>query len=296
MHNQKAKFSLIILLSFFIVSTFAQRILTDCDSIIIPGPKLFSEVYKLDDPRLKQIKISTSTPESVTGKPKNFWGNLAGGLFTLTSGISTTSSEEDIWVTEDKLEAGNDGYTWGVHLFFPGEFSKVRNRVENDDGSKSTETEKSVSVNWDNGANGLIMENGDTIGRFSLSTDFQSDKEGQVWLQRIKDESQWVSEKLKKSEPGGMYDDYVVFGNLRGKNFDIITNGKLHKSVIFIDDKVVAVFQGPPVVSILGKKNKITPYLLLDRSFEESGKIDIFRLALLNRLLDKRVSVENFSL
>ena len=93
-----------------------------------------------------------------------------------------------------------------------------------------------------------------------------------------------------------MYDDYVVFGNLRGKNFDVITCGNLHKSVIFIDDKVVAVFQGPPIVSVLRKKNKIIPYLLLDKSFEDSRKIDILRLALLNRLLDKRVSVENFSL
>jgi hypothetical protein len=296
MRNQKTKLSFLFILSLFVVNTFAQKILTDYDSIVIPGPKFFTEVYKLDDSRLKQIKIVTRAPESVTGKQKNFWGNLAGGLFTLTTGISTSSSDEDIWVTEDRLEAGNDGYSWGIHLFFPGEFSKVRNRVENDDGSKSTETEKSVSVNWDNGANGLIMENGDTIGRFSLSTDFQSDGEGRRWIQRIEDESGWVREKLKKSEPGGMYDDYVVFGNLRGKNFDVITCGNLHKSVIFIDDKVVAVFQGPPVVSILGKKNKITPYLLLDKSFEDSGKIDVFRLALLNRLIDKRVSVENFSL
>ncbi|MFH1049415.1 MAG: hypothetical protein V1779_00630 [bacterium] len=264
------------------------------DSIPINKPRALKSLYQINHPKLNQISLKEKAPKEAFKAPNKFLGNFSGGAVTLLTGITTSSSTESIWMKEDELVANNTEFNWNVQLYFPGMFEKTRERVKNDDGSTSLSTEKGIYVDWRNGADGIIFEKSDTIGRFALKTNFTSEKEIQNWLSRIDSESRVGI--AKPYSYGNIPEDYnfAITGILRNQNFSIISSGKTFRSVIFIENKPIAIFQSDPNQIVLGKKNKPAVYLLSNKP-ATIDQTDLFRLSMLSRLVSKTIAVDYFA-
>ena len=185
MHNGNLKLYLAVLLSFLTISLSGQKILPEYDSLPMQNRRFNKDVYLFNHETLKEVSIKGKTPKSVLPLKKNFWGNIALGSVTLLSGIITESNDESLWMSESELSANDINYNWKVDLFFPGTYVKSRERIRNDDGSWSVATDKGLYVDWSNGAYGLIIEKGDTVGGFSLVTNLDSDPESLRWLTMV---------------------------------------------------------------------------------------------------------------
>ncbi len=281
--------------SMVIINAYSQRILSEYDSISISKPKIFKDTYHLNHSILSEITVVKRKPKPAADIPKGFWGNLTGGAFTLLTGVITTASDSSLWMTTNELTANDSEYNWNVLLFFPGELKKSRERVKNDDGSSSVETEKWLEVDWSKGAYGLIFEKNDTIGRFSMATNLQSEPESLNWLSRLEKESTAIRSKLEKHELFQMYYDFNISGSFYGKSFTVISSGSNYKSIILIDNIPHAIFQSKPDILFIGKKNRIEPYLLINKTLSGNMEIDLFRLSMLSRLIAKTIDEDAYS-
>ena len=296
MHNHNVKIYLAVLLSFLTISLSGQKILPEFDSLPMQNRQFNKDVYTFNHETLKEVSVSSKTPKSVLPQQKNFWGNLARGSLTLFSGIITEAIDESLWMTENELSANDKNYNWKVELFFPGTYVKSRERVRNDDGSWSVDTEKGLYVDWNNGAYGLIIEKGDTIGGFSLDTNPGSDRESQRWLTMVNSDGKRVHTIIKKYEPLKMNHDFVVRGIIREKNFLLVTSGSHYRSIVLIENMPVAVFQNSPNFIIIRKKDRIYPYLLSNIELNDFEMIDLIRLVMFNCLIANSTRVEVYDM
>lgn len=296
MKNVYGKYCLTVLFSSVVIfNAFPQRILSEYDSIPISKPRMIKDTYHLSHPILNEITVVKGKPKPAADIPKNFWGNLTEGTFTLLTGVNTTASDSSLWMSNNELTGNDTEYTWKVLLFFPGELRKSRERVKNDDGSSSVETEKWLEVDWSKGAYGLIFEKSDTIGRFTMVTNLQSDSESLNWLSRLENESTALRSKLEKYGLGQMNYDFNISGSFYGKSFTIISSGSIYKSIILVEDIPHAIFQSKPDIIFVGKKNRIEPYLLINKTLSGNMEVDLFRLSMLSRLIAKTIVEDSYS-
>lgn len=281
----------IVLFSLASINLYGQQIFVEYDSFPIQKPRAFKILYQINHPYLNEISLTEKTPKAAGERPKKFLGNLTEGAFTLLTGFTTSSSDESIWVKEYGLIANNVIYNWQVQLYFPAKFEKTRERVKNDDGSTSVSTEKGIYVDWSKGGDGLIFEKGDTAGRFALITNFVSENEIQDWLARIDSDKRFEPSERSPYSQTPMNYNFALIGILKERSFSIISSGKTFRSVIFIENKPVAIFQGESNQIALGKKNKPSIYLLRDK-ISNIDHSDLFRLSMLIRLVTKLVAVD----
>lgn len=269
-----------------------QSILINPDSIGVKKPKFLKNMYALSQPIEQEITIKTRSPKAESELPGSFFGKMAGGALTLFTGISTSTSEEAFWVMQNELISTNLGQSWSVPLYFEGEYMKTRERVNNDDGSTSLETQRGVSVDWSKGASGFIVEIGDTLGWFNLNTNPHGDSLDLYWLERLRYDGIIEDNKLEKHRGFESYRDLLVKGQLKNYDFVIISNNSLFRTLIIINGVPVAVFQREPNFVILKKKNKVHPYFLLNKDLLENTKMDLIRLGILSSLLFEIVSTD----
>jgi len=208
----------------------------------------------------------------------------------LFTGLNTYSADAGTWVIENELTCLDAAYTWRVPLYISGELIKDRERVKNEDGSTSVVTKKGIQVDWNKGAYGLILERADTLGYFTIVTNLREDTSCGRWLSKLSQEGKATMSKLKFFYPGPGYDFKVVLA-FREKAFSMITNGSYFRSLILVNESPVAIFQSDPHYITLNKKNRLDPYLLLSGSVDEKNKTDLIRLAFLNILFTRCVSV-----
>lgn len=258
----------------------------------ISHPKPMKATYYVTHSRLHDVSLVTKSPDAVDAQPKKILGNLAGGLLTILSGISTSSSEETQWVMRNELNSTDATYAWGVPLFFSGEWTKDRERTRNEDGSYSVETTKGVHVDWRKETYGLLLEQGDTVGGFRLVTDLREDMEGTDWLLALAREGAAATKRLNYFHHGQGY-SFKVEGAIRGRAFSMYTNSNYFRSVIIVEDKPVAVFQCDPDYLAVGKKNRLHPYLLTSRQ-AAAEQTNLIRLAFLNALLARCLDTDFF--
>ncbi len=296
MKTENVKFCFTALLVLAIYISGAQNILVEYDSVPVTKPKIIKDSYFIGHGLLKEITIEKKKPGAATKIPKNIPGNFSGGVFTLLTGISTESSVENIWVIKGELKANPEIYTWQVHLFFHGELVKSRERIRNEDGSSSLETQKGIFINRDKGAFGFILENTDTIGSFNLKTNVESELEDLKWITRLELQSKTVRAKTSKFIPAQMYSDIKIYGFIDNTNFSSYTRGNSFMTVNLIENQPVCVFQSDPDLVILGKKNKINPYLLFDKSLNETEQLNQIRLSILTKFIAKTIDVDFYEM
>lgn len=256
----------------------AQSILSNYDSLPITKAKSSKDVFQLNHP-VKQLDIHYKKPEAVSLIPRK--SGFFEGALTLLTGIGTGSSTESSWLLSANINSIEKSDAWDALLFVEGEYIKNRERIKNDDGSVSIDTQKGVVIHWDKGAYGLVRHHADTLAVFQVSQELNKDSLNEMWLSTLRNHGRAVSNKLKKYDPYGSGSDLYINGVFRNKPFLLITDEQSYQSLLVINGEPMALFQQNTPYIILSKKDKVRPYILCRSGLSSSESSDFIRLALL---------------
>lgn len=275
----------LLLLLLFSDSLVAQSILAERDSLPFAKPKALQSRYIVNYPPLGEIRLVKREIRALEGEKENFWGRLTGGTITLLSGLQTSALSKGIWLSENELVSSDPNFSWQVPIFIQGEEFRNRQRVRNEDGSRSVETQTGVIMDWTYGAFGLILEGSDTLGRFTLLPDQLMDHSGFFWLSRLERDNKNLTALIGKYEPVQVNANFMAKVEFRSREITMVSSGRDYRSLILLEDQPIAVFQSEPHFIILNKKNRISPYLLVAKEMDKMEHGDLIRLSLLNTLL-----------
>jgi len=261
------------------------------DSVPVLKPKINKSLYIFEDKGTKNIQIQDIEEEFVKYKPDKFLRDLGNGALTAITGIGFSTTTDGNWKVSGTIQCNDSLSDWIINIFCEGYVEKNRERVRDNDGSYSIETYETNVFYWDKDANGLIIENQDTIGYFLIITNPAEDSTLQsVAGYMLPEKKTEVNEKQKfrvmvswKPVPGK---DYGIIGKFRNMDFFIVRNGTDRKAWISVDNALVCKFQSDLDYPGLSKKFRIMPYLLINTTIPGHDRRDLFRLAMFSRFLN----------
>ena len=277
------------------LNTMGQTGVSYLDSIEMIKPKGNKNLYNFSDNGAREIQYSYEKIELVRNKPNQALRDVGNGVMTALTGIGFGSSAEGNWKIPSIIQCNDLLSGWIVSLFCEGSVQKERERVKDSDGSWSVETNKTNVYNWDKNATGIIVEGNDTVGFFTIVMNPREHKlisplyENYMPEQQTKNSkslAQWTESRLQSSGT-----DYGITGKIREKDFIICRNRSDRKAWIFTDNVIRCIFQEDLYTGV-SKKNRITPYILINKNFTDLDRRDLFRLAIMSRMMNKYLSPE----
>lgn len=155
------------------------------------------------------------------------------------------------------------------------------------------ETEEKNIFYWDRNARGTIIEKDDTVGYFLIVMNPREDSLLKTWSDYVFSQSNArlntdSKNKSSISFPSSPDFDFGIIGKLREKNFALISNGSAHKTWFFSENELKFIFlpdqDDNPFIK---KKDRVIPYLLIDKNIPDPDRNDFFRMAIMSRLLDR---------
>ena len=261
------------------------------DSIPMFKPKVNRSLYRFEETGVKEIQILDNHIELVRYKPNAFIRDIGNGALTALTGFGFSSTTDGNWKISGTIQCNDTLSDWIINLFCEGYLQKNREKVKDDDGSWTVETNETNVYFWEKNASGLIMESQDTIGYFLIIMNPREDTLMKTWSDYILPEkvaNDNAKSKIKvtvswKPVPGN---DYGIVGKFRNKDFFIIRNGTDRKAWISMDNILRCKFQSDLDYPGLSKKYRIMPYLLINNNIPGQDRRDLFRLAILSCFLN----------
>jgi len=285
---------LIILAAFFCPTEVkGQSGRTLPDSIPVLKAKRNQEIYQFQGIEERLIKFQAEQPDILYSRDKKPVGDAADGLITLVTGLGMNTSRDVIWNVRGTISANDTLPAWNISLFCEGNYSKERERVRDEDGSVSVETQKTKFLYWDKNATGTILEWPDTIGIFLIVMDPRSDSLLLPWSEQVFSQGNEaeIQVPVRKFSFKNVIEksDYGITGTLRKKNFMIISNASSYRSWIYLDNKLVCIFRSDMDDELTRKQERVMPYLLTVPEINPKEKRDLYRLAIMSRLLGRLI-------
>jgi len=297
-NHQEMRYILCRCLIFFIgISVFpgvtGQYSTAGLDSLPVIKPKMNQHLYHFNDDRGTEIQFWKHQPVLFKGrKPMKDLGNE---MLTLATGFNFTSSHEVIWKVDGRIECNDALPEWDIKLFCEGNLIKDRERVRDSDGSLSVETNKTKVLFWDKNATGAILEGADTVGFLLIVMDPLQNSQLKPWAAEIF--SQRNNQPLPASKnqwilnPNYYRDvDYGIVGIFRDKKLAIISNGSIFKTWIYMQNEFKCIFRADLDDNRISKKNRVMPYLLIDKNIPDTERRDLSRLAIMSRFINQVIS------
>jgi hypothetical protein len=280
---------------FFAAHLQGQTETTVLDSVPVVKPKMRRPLYIFSNNGPKEISVRDIPAEFIKdpSTPRlNGWGSA---LFTSLIGLGSSSTTDGYWKVSGDITCNDTLPEWSVNLFCGGYLKKERERVRNDDGSTSLETNMTNVYNWDKNAFGVIMESADTIGSFQIFRNLPEDEFLNKWSSFIFREQSSKQNFNSKNDLFSLPNlltglDYEISGKFRDKNFVIIQNGIDRKIWIFWDDSLAGMFQGDFDYTYITKKKRNFPYFLINKEIPLLDRRDLFRLAIMGRFMNNYLS------
>jgi hypothetical protein len=227
----------------------------------------------------------------VRHKPNTAMKDVGNGIMTMVTGIGFSTTSDAGFMLSGAISCDDSLPDWDFALFCEGYVEKERERVRNEDGSLSVETNEINIYEWDRNATGIIIEDKDTLARFLIVMNPFEDP-------LVKKAAAEILSDQMPANPGRMNGraiaarnrsngiDYAIRGKFSGYDFMIIHNGKENKVWIFFDSSLTGMFQTDQQnLMVISKKKRIVPYLLISRE-TESDRRDIIRMAFLGKTLN----------
>jgi hypothetical protein len=269
---------------------WAQSPTAGFDSLAITKTK--KTKYQVAHPLLTSMQLKTKTPKRSAYTLNDAVGDGIGKLFTsILPGV--TSSEEMAWELQHDIETNIDSINWRLKIYCPGELEKTTERVRNSDGSKSVNTERMAILFWKKGSSGILLEKGDTIGRFKLTVDpndslfYRTRDLFSAPATAISIERRWQSEPILR--------DFVLAGKFRDDQLQIFFDARLLKAWIYRNNTLQAVFQSDFLDLDKPSLRRAAPiYLLCRPGLTETELADCIQLAGLSRLVASSVNTDSW--
>jgi len=273
----------------------AQTALLGTDSVIFTGVKSAKDRFTFSDGGTREISVRGKQTKLAADKGKQFASDAGNGLITLM-GLNMSSSDEVSLKVPGTIIC-NDGLPdWEVALFCEGFMEKSRERVRDEDGSLSVNTETVYTYYWEKEATGTLEENGVTIASFIISMYPREDSllkpmAGYFLLPpQVKEVKEPTTMKelmetfaTNTGEPSQK--DYGIRGTFRGKPFSMVSDARQNKSWIFYEGRYTAMVYGG---NLMNHKNKGVPdpYILIKIYDSGPERRDLFRLVMVCRYLN----------
>ncbi len=277
-------------------SAMAQPLLLSYDSFAIEKPRAMALHYRLPQTGMDEVELKVSAPLHLSQPSRRFWSRFTEGVFTLLTGIQTYESEANAWMISHEVNTSDPALAWRVHLYVSGTLETNRSREKNNDGSVSLQTSKVLWVDWQKGAAGVVLQGSDTVGQWAIRPGMPEPPEMAARMAQLKEESAAIRQRMKKLDPHPSQPDYHLSGWVHGEPFDALHSGSHYRTLLLFTQQPAALFQCDPPFIALGKKNKMPPYLLVAREANELQRPDLWRLALLSRLLAQTLSIDVYEL
>jgi hypothetical protein len=288
----------IVLAVLWCTQSRAQLTMEGYDSIIVRKPSTAKLRYEVDHQMFQEISIKPGKPEA----DKRAAGSI-GGFFGRTTmakllGNWNSSRETNIRIPSE-IRTAPEGYGWNLDTYVDGELERNTERVRNSDGSRSTQTTKTLHINWGKGAWGYIIDSRDTIGAFALSLNPSRDSVLSDAYNKIKDSlpdkdvrrSLFVNYNLSDR-------DYGLFGNFKESPFYILYFKEEHLGYIYMNGRLDAIVvtdnEQPGVIMMMSKKKRVQPKLLVRQGLTENQRADMIRMALLCRAFAQATAVDSY--
>jgi hypothetical protein len=274
---------------------YGQIEITNMDSLPLLKPGRHENLYNFTDHGSKEIKFEQNPDAFVKTDINPNLKDVGNFSLTLITGFGFNSSADGYWKVSGTIQCNDTLPYWSVFLYCGGRIDKTRERVKDEDGSWSVETQKTNYFFWNEDAGGIIIEGLDTIGNFFINMDPAKNELFNKWSANI------LSQQKVESGTGSgstaipiIYNatgkDYEVSGKFRNTNFTLIQNGNNRKVWIFIDNLLVGVFQGDIDYPGVKKKYRNSPFILVENDTIVVKKRDIIRLAVMSRYLNNYLS------
>ncbi|MEN8248806.1 MAG: hypothetical protein ABFS32_07720 [Bacteroidota bacterium] len=287
---------LIIILVFLSVPSFGQEIIM-FDSIPITKLYKLRPSYQLMNNEKDNIFIKTKEP-----KPNSYTGKEAGNdvLSSLAVAMfgnwySHETSREVLWEIKAELKAEEKMKNWQITTFAEGELIKEKTRVENDDGSYSNVTEKWIRIYWDKKVIGFIYEGLKKVSEYELIIYPKEDTLLSNYAEEVFSDQPLA---LKSEYRNRFYreminspiSEYAITGKWFDKNLVIIANGSCRNTWFYLDDKLVFVYY-PAINKMISvqKKDRNTPYIMINKQKMDFDMFDYYRLALFSQFMSELV-------
>jgi hypothetical protein len=285
--------SLVCLVAVSFVS--GQEVITDLDSIRVVKPKMRQSIYQFVDFGSKELQFENTGMEFIKDPKTPKLNGLGSTAFTSITGLNSSSKKEGYWKVSGLIHCNDTLPGWHVTLYCDGYIEKERERVRNDDGSWSVETNEQKVCYWDQDPFGVILENIDTIGSFQINMKLTEDgllSRWQPFIFPTKSFSQTAGSKKSSWVITSflMEKDFEIRGKFHEKDFVLIQTGFNHKVWIFIDESLAGMFQGDNDNPGVTKKHRNAPYMLINKEIPGCDRRNIFRLAAMSRYINSYVS------
>jgi hypothetical protein len=292
------RIQLIVIAILLYCQTQAQVGMLGYDSIVVRKPSTAKLRYEVDHQMFQEISIKPGKPEA----DKRAAGSI-GGFFGRTTmakllGNWNSSRETNIRIPS-QIKTVPEGYGWNLDTYVDGAMERNTERVRNSDGSRSTQTTKTLHINWRKGAWGYIIDSRDTVGAFALSLNPSRDSVLRDAYNKIKDslpdvdvrKSFWVNYTLSDR-------DYGLFGNFKESPFYILYFQEERLGYIYMNGKLDALVvtdnEQPGVFSMTSKKKRQQPKLLVRKELSDNQRADMIRMALLCRAFAQATAVDSY--
>jgi hypothetical protein len=267
------------------------------DSVAIIKPKVNKTLYNFEDNGAKEIQIVKNKAQLARYTKNEILRDMGNNALTSLIGIGFGSATEGRWNVSGTIQCNDTLNDWDITMFCEGYVQKERERVRDNDGSWSVETQESNVYSWDKEASGIIIENSDTIGTFRIIMSPLNDSLLKPWSEEIlkplpddqdtKPKTKWVVSW--KQIPGH---DYAIAGIFRDKDFFFIFNGNDHKVWMSIDNVLKCIFQSDLNYPGLKKKDRKMPYLLINNTIAGQDRRDLFRLAIVSCFMNNYLAFD----
>ncbi|XOV95270.1 MAG: hypothetical protein ACFHWX_11285 [Bacteroidota bacterium] len=241
------------------------------DSIAFGKARLQGGKYELNRFGISKIKLKKGGPSPATDDGIRKDEKIIEGLFTFFTGWSTSSSSETLWHVNNSVKFTGIG----KELYFPvlvrGYYEKTRERVNNDDGSHSMESTEMHHLYWDEGADGIIQVTGNKLGDFSVKTRMLANDSIEFWKRNIdRQNPSWLDKKLNKYSSYEEPDDFLVNILFEDQYYSLVYNGDYFQCALIHNQEIIGLWQDAPAYTIVSNKNRINPYLLLQKNITDT--------------------------
>jgi hypothetical protein len=270
---------------------------TRLDSVPVLKQKMSRNIYQFNDCAIREIQYSMKQPkEAKFIDASHILGDIGGSLMTVLTSVNFASSRDLTWEVGGSIKCNDALPDWDINLFCEGHLEKDRERVKNDDGSWSVETQSTRDLYWEKNATGVIIENNDTIGRFLIIMNPWTNPLLKQWSESISSEPE---AQIKTASNNKYYKKYISYtdisygikGVFRKNEFAIISNGTARKAWFYYDNNLSCIFRPDIDDANISNRDRVQPYLLINEDIPQSERRDYFRLAILSRYLSRTLKL-----
>lgn len=292
------RFLLFVLLVLAISNAHAQFNRQEFDSFGVRKPREAKLIYEVEHSMFQEISVKFSDPK-VDKTAKGSFGGYVGRNFMASLLGNWSSSRETNLLIPAQLKTEPDGYGWNIDIYLNGELQKHTERVRNSDGSRSTNTTRTVRMYWRDGAWGNIIDRIDTIGAFVLSLDPLHDSALADAYQKVK-----ASEPRKEENRRMVMQfmdiyterDFGMFGNFKESPFVVLYSWQTNGGYIFMNGRLDAVVytddEAPNTISFRSRSKRVPPKLLMRKGLTQNQQADMIRMALVCKLFAQITAVD----